>query len=47
MPDLDLWLARWSDRLAPLAVVAGVLLLAASAVVSWRLDRRRAARAVA
>lgn len=47
LPDLDLWLARWSDRLAPLAVAAGVLLLAASAVVSWRLDRWRAARAVA
>jgi len=44
-PDLDLWLARWSDRLAPVALVAGVVVLAVSVAASWRADRWRAARA--
>ncbi|WHP17658.1 ABC-2 transporter permease [Cellulomonas sp. ES6] len=45
LPDLDAWLARSTDRLAPLALVTGAAVLAASAAVSWRADRRRWERA--
>lgn len=45
VPDLDLWLARWSDRLAPASLAVGVVVLAASLLVSWWADGRRAARA--
>lgn len=41
IPDLDGWLARSTDRLAPLALVGGAVVLAVSALVSWRADRRR------
>jgi hypothetical protein len=44
-PDLDLWLAQWADRLAPVSLAVGVVVLALSAAVSWRADAWRAARA--
>lgn len=47
METVDRWLTGASGSVAALAFVAGVLLLAVSAVVSWRLDRRRALRTTA
>jgi hypothetical protein len=47
MEAVDRWLTGASGTAAGLAFALGVLLLAASVVVSWRLDRRRALRTAA
>jgi len=44
-PDVAAWLVDRTGPVAALCLGAGVVVLAASAAVSWRLDGRRAARA--